>query len=145
MTSIPAADPTADPHGSRRSYRSRTVMGATAGVLTAAVAMGVAQLVAGLAVPEASPVVAVGQGAIDLTPPPVKNFAISTFGADDKNALLIGILVVLAVFAAVTGMLAVRRLAYGYAGLGVFTGIGLLAALTRPTATPGYFVPTVIG
>jgi DMSO/TMAO reductase YedYZ molybdopterin-dependent catalytic subunit len=119
--------------------------GALAGVLTAAVAMGIAQLAAGLTVPQSSPVLAVGQAAIDLTPPAVKDFAISTFGADDKNALLIGILVVLAAFAAVIGMLAVRRLSLGLWGLAVFAAIGLAAALTRPNATPVYVVPTLAG
>jgi DMSO/TMAO reductase YedYZ molybdopterin-dependent catalytic subunit len=119
--------------------------GAVAGVLTAAVAMGIAQLAAGLSVPQSSPVLAVGQAAIDLTPQPVKDFAISAFGVDDKNALLVGILVVLAAFAAVIGMLAVRRLALGLAGLAVFACIGLAAALTRPTATAGYVIPTLAG
>ncbi len=40
---------------------------------------------------------AVGQAAIDLAPPPLKNFAISVFGANDKMALVIGILIVLAI------------------------------------------------
>jgi DMSO/TMAO reductase YedYZ molybdopterin-dependent catalytic subunit len=119
--------------------------GAVAGILTAAVAMGIGQLFAGLTNPESSPVIAVGQAAIDLTPTPVKDFAISTFGPDDKTALLTGILIVLAVFAAVIGMLAVRRLERGLAGLAVFAGIGLAAALTRPDATPGYVVPTLAG
>ncbi len=119
--------------------------GAVAGVLTAAVAMGVGQLVAGLTVAQGSPVLAVGQAAIDLTPLPVKDFAISTFGADDKNALLAGILVILAAFAAVIGILAVRRLALGLAGLAVFACIGLAAALTRPTATAAYVIPTLVG
>jgi len=119
--------------------------GAAAGVLTAAVAMGIAQLAAGFTVAQASPVLAVGQAAIDLTPLPVKNFAISAFGVDDKNALLVGILVILAAFAAVIGILAVRRLALGLAGLGVFAGIGLAAALTRPDATGEYVIPTLVG
>ena len=119
--------------------------GAAAGVLTAAVAMGIAQLVAGLTVGQSSPVLAVGQAAIDLTPLPVKDFAISTFGADDKNALLAGILVILAAFAAVIGILAVRRLALGLLGLAVFACIGLAAALTRPNATAEYVIPTLVG
>ena len=119
--------------------------GAVAGVLTAAVAMGIGQLFAGLTNPESSPVIAVGQASIDLTPPAVKDFAISTFGADDKTALLTGILIVLAVFAAVIGMLAVRRLGRGLAGLAVFASIGLAAALTRPDATPEYVIPTLAG
>jgi DMSO/TMAO reductase YedYZ molybdopterin-dependent catalytic subunit len=118
---------------------------ATAGVLSAAVAMGVAQLAAGLTVPQASPALAVGQAAIDQTPSAIKNWAISAFGTDDKNVLLGGILVVLALFAAAVGMLAVRRLALGMYGLAVFACIGLAAALTRPTATPVYIVPTLAG
>ena len=88
---------------------------------------------------------AVGQAAIDLTPPQVKEFAISAFGANDKPALLGGILVILALYAAVVGMLAVRRLAFGMWGLAIFASIGLAAALTRPTATVGYVVPTLVG
>ncbi|MGH3152361.1 MAG: molybdopterin-binding oxidoreductase, partial [Streptosporangiaceae bacterium] len=127
-------------------HRRRSALaGAVAGVLTAAVAMGIGQLFAGLTNPESSPVIAVGQASIDLTPPALKDFAISTFGANDKTALLTGILVVLAVFAAVIGMLAVRRLERGLAGLAVFAGIGLAAALTRPDATPAYAIPTLAG
>ena len=125
--------------------RPSVLAGAVAGLLAGAVAMGVGQLAAGLTVAQSSPVLAVGQAAIDLTPPPVKDFAISTFGVDDKNALVIGILVILAAFAAVIGILAVRRLALGLAGLAVFAAIGLVAALTRPTATAEYVIPTLVG
>src|SRR6516165_9552289 len=119
--------------------------GAVAGVLAAAVAIGAAQVAAGLTVPEASPVVAVGQAAIDLTPPPVKDFAISAFGTADKTVLLGGILVVLALYAALIGILAVRRLAFGMWGLALFAFIGLAAALTRPDSTAEYVVPTLAG
>ena len=123
----------------------RALAGAVVGVLAAAVAIGAAQLAAGLTVPQGSPVLAVGQAAIDLTPPPVKNFAISAFGANDKTVLLGGILVVLALYAALVGMLAVRRLAFGLWGLALFAVIGLAAALTRPDSTPAYVVPTLAG
>jgi DMSO/TMAO reductase YedYZ molybdopterin-dependent catalytic subunit len=119
--------------------------GVATGLITAAVAMGVAQLVAGITGPQGSPVVAVGGAAIDATPPPLKNFAISAFGANDKTVLVIGILVLLAVFAAVIGVAAVRRLSYGLAGLAVFTLIGLLAALTRPTSGPADAIPVLAG
>ena len=113
MTPLPSAD---------RPPQPSSLAGAAAGILTAAVAMGVGQLAAGLTVPQSSPVVAVGQAAIDLTPLPVKDFAISTFGANDKNALLAGILVVLAAFAAVIGILAVRcGFALGLLGLAIFS------------------------
>ena len=128
-----------------QARHSRTLAGAVSGVLAAAVAMGAAQFASGLGVPQSSPVIAVGQAAIDLTPPQVKDFAISTFGADDKTVLLGGILAILALYAALVGMLAVRRLAFGMWGLAVFAAIGLAAALTRPTATAGYVVPTLVG
>ncbi len=125
--------------------RLRALTGAVVGVLAAAVAVGAAQFASGLGVPQSSPVIAVGQAAIDLTPPAVKDFAISSFGSHDKTVLLGGILVLLALYAAVVGMLAVRRLALGMWGLAVFGCIGLAAALTRPTATAGYAVPTLAG
>jgi len=115
------------------------------GLITAAVALGVGQLVAGLTGSVGSPVVAVGGASIDLTPPPLKDFAISTFGSNDKTALVTGILVLLAVFAAVIGVAAVRRFSYGVAGLAVFTAIGLAAALSRPTAGAADVLPSLVG
>ena len=108
-----------------------------AGLLAAAVAVGVGQLVAGVVAPDSSPVVAVGQASIDLTPPPVKDFAISAFGSHDKVVLVTGILAVLAVFAAIVGVLAMRKLWYGILGLVGFTAIGMTAALTRPGTCAG--------
>src|ERR1700761_9390567 len=136
----PPSGPTAD-----QARPVRVLAGALAGVLAAAVAVGAAQFVSGLGIPQSSPVLAVGQAAIDLTPARVKDFAIATFGAGDKTALLTGILIILALYAAVVGMLAIRRLAFGLYGLAVFAAIGLAAALTRPAATPGYVVPTLAG
>ncbi len=121
------------------------VRGVATGLATAAVAMGVAQLVAGVTGQEGSPVVAVGGAAIDLTPPLVKNFAISAFGTADKTVLVAGILVVLAVFASLTGIAALRRLGYGLAGLGAFTLVGLIAALTRPASGLLDAVPVLAG
>ena len=120
------------PEGPGGRPRFETAFGAIAGLLTAAVALGVGQLVSGLGARQGSPAAAVGEAAIDLAPPPVKDFAISAFGSNDKTALVIGILVLLAVFAAVIGVAAMRRLSYGYAGLVIFAAIGMAAALTRP-------------
>ena len=126
----------------RRDVR-RAGLGAIAGVLAAGTALGVGQLVAGLTGASGSPVVAVGELQIDFTPPWLKNFAITEFGADDKLVLVGGILVVLAIFAAVIGAAATRRMAYGMIGLGVFAVIGLTAAATRPTATVASLLPTL--
>jgi DMSO/TMAO reductase YedYZ molybdopterin-dependent catalytic subunit len=116
-----------------------------AGIIAGGVALGVAQLVAGLISSSSSPVVAVGQLSIDFAPPPVKDFAISAFGSHDKIVLVGGILVVLALFAAAIGIAAVRRPAWGMTGLGLFILVGIIAALTRPHASASDAMPTLIG
>jgi hypothetical protein len=68
----------------------RTVLGALAGLLAAAVALGFAELTAALVGPASSPVIAVGDTVITLTPEPVKEFAIRSFGENDKVVLVAG-------------------------------------------------------
>ena len=119
--------------------------GALAGLVAAAVALGVAQLAAALTGPQGTPVVAVGGVAITLTPEPVKDFAIAHFGSHDKQVLVLGILVILAVFAALIGVLATYRAVYGLAGLAVFGGVGVAAAVTRPAAIALDALPAVAG
>jgi DMSO/TMAO reductase YedYZ molybdopterin-dependent catalytic subunit len=112
-------------------------------MLAAATALGVGQFVAGLTGANGSPVVAVGQLEIDFTPSWLKNFAISDFGSNDKTVLVGGILVLLALLAAVIGEAATRRLSYGMAGLAVFAIVGLTAAATRPDANVASLLPTL--
>ena len=114
-----------------------------AGLLTGGVALGVAELTAAVTGPNGAPVIAVGETAINLTPVPVKEFAIAHFGTHDKAALVAGILMVLAAFAALIGVLAVRRLAYGLAALGVFAAVGVAAAVSQGGALN--VVPTLAG
>jgi DMSO/TMAO reductase YedYZ molybdopterin-dependent catalytic subunit len=128
----------------RRELRF-ALRGALAGFLAAAVALGVAELVAAITGPLSSPVVAVGGVAINLTPIPVKDFAIVHFGSNDKTVLLLGIVVMLAVFALVIGVLAVRWLAAGFAGLAVFGGLGVSAVVSRPSAGLADVLPTLVG
>jgi hypothetical protein len=105
--------------------------GAACGLLAAVAAIGVGQLFAGFTVPAASPVVAVGEAAIDHTPLPVKEWATSTFGTGDKTVLIGGVLVVVFLYAMLVGVLAMRRLTLGFAGLAIFAGIGLATAPKR--------------
>jgi DMSO/TMAO reductase YedYZ molybdopterin-dependent catalytic subunit len=128
-----------------RGLLGTAVTGALAGLLAAAAAIGVAQLVAGVTGPAGEPVIAVGSAAIDLTPIPVKDFAIQHFGSHDKAVLLAGIYAVLALFAMLIGILARRRLAYGLAGLAVFAAIGLAAVGTRPVSGPSDAIPVLAG
>ena len=73
------------------SKRSTTALGAVTGVVAAIVALGVAELIAGIRQQWRSPVIDVGDRVIDNVPPFVKDVAIQTFGTNDKPALLLGI------------------------------------------------------
>jgi len=121
------------------------VLGALSGLLAVAAALGVAQLAAGFTGPAGEPVLAVGGTAIDLTPVPVKDFAIAHFGSHDKAVLLGGILVMVAIFAMGTGIAARRWIGYGLAGLAVFGALGVAAALSRPVSGPVDAAPAVVG
>jgi len=118
---------------------------ALGGVLAAALALGVADAVAGVLAPAASPVSAVGQAFIDLTPGWLKDTAIAAFGTRDKLALLSGMALAITVLAAVAGLLAARRPAAGAALVGLLGAAGAAAALTRPGAGPLALVPSLVG
>ncbi|MEO9222165.1 MAG: molybdopterin-dependent oxidoreductase, partial [Mycobacteriaceae bacterium] len=61
-----------------------------------------------------------------------KEFAIRNFGSNDKNALLLGMAVVMLLVGVVTGLLARIKLAFGIAMVVVLGVVGLLAVLNRP-------------
>jgi DMSO/TMAO reductase YedYZ molybdopterin-dependent catalytic subunit len=111
--------------------RRRWVWPALAGVAAVAFGLGVAELVAGLLAPRASPVLVVGSLMIDLAPPWAKDTAIALFGTGDKAALLVGIGIVLVALAGFAGWLhSVRPL---LARLLIVAGgvFGIVAAMTR--------------
>ncbi|WP_308441791.1 molybdopterin-dependent oxidoreductase [Microbispora siamensis] len=118
---------------------------ALTGLVAGAVALGAAQIVAGLIDPGAAPVVAVGGAIVDATPTGVKEWAIRAFGSNDKPVLLGGIVVVLALVAAGLGLLARRRTAYGTLGLALFGLVGAAAALSRPDAGAAHVLPSLAG
>ncbi len=114
------------------------------GVLATLVGVAAGHLVAAFTEPSASPVLAVGSTVIDLTPTPLKEWAIAHFGSNDKTVLVGSVMVVVLLLAAVAGLLARRRLAYGAALLVVLVAVAAVAALTRPTAGLVDVVPSVV-
>ncbi|MGY3339889.1 DMSO/TMAO reductase YedYZ molybdopterin-dependent catalytic subunit [Streptomyces filamentosus] len=129
-----------------RSKLVRAALGALAGLLAAFTALAVAELVAGAMRPAAGPVTAVGGAVIDRTPAAVKDFAIRTFGENDKTVLQLGILAVLALFAVGLGVLALSRRRAGAAGVLLFGIVGAGAALGRPDSTgAGDALPSLAG
>src|SRR5689334_22556665 len=86
------------------------------GLLATLFGMAVGHLGAALLNPDASPVLAVGSTVIDLTPTPMKEWAIRNFGSNDKTVLVGSVMLGALVLAAIAGLLARRRFALG-AGL----------------------------
>ncbi|MDN5904589.1 MAG: molybdopterin-dependent oxidoreductase [Micrococcaceae bacterium] len=129
--------------------RARTVLRrwphAVAGLVSAGLLFGVAELVAAFFSTSSSPLVALGGAFIDITPPWLKDFAIATFGTNDKLALFISMGIVATLVAAVTGLLARRRFAVAQ-GIILVLAVGMAAAvLSRPATGILDIVPPVGG
>ncbi|WP_418057334.1 molybdopterin-dependent oxidoreductase [Pimelobacter simplex] len=114
------------------------------GVLATLVGIGLAHLVAALTHPASSPVLAVGSAVIDLTPTPLKEWAIRQFGTADKVVLVGSVLVGVLVLAAVAGVLARRRLAVGAGVLVALVGVAVVAVLSRPEAGALDLLPSLV-
>jgi hypothetical protein len=125
----------------------RTAIGwaAFAGVISAAVVLGVAELVSLFAGAAGSPLFAVGSLVIDLAPSGVKEFMIAVFGTGDKAALLalMGILIV--VISAAAGVLELRRPPFGVIVLGLGGIVALIAVITRAGATGFNGIAAIVG
>ena len=120
------------------------VPAAAGGVLATLAGLGVAHLTAALTDPATSPVVSVGSTVIDLTPTPVKEWAIATFGTADKPILIGSVFAGTLVLAGIAGVVARRRFALGAGLLVVLTALAGAAALTRPTAGAADVLPAVV-
>jgi DMSO/TMAO reductase YedYZ molybdopterin-dependent catalytic subunit len=114
------------------------------GLASAALALGITQL---LSVPfgqRADARTAVGSAVIDLTPGPVKEWAIGTFGTSDKLFLTVAVLVVVAAIAALTASWETRRRPVGSVVLALGGVAGCAAVLSRPGAQGVDIIPTVV-
>ncbi|MBB1246666.1 molybdopterin-binding oxidoreductase, partial [Streptomyces durbertensis] len=128
-----------------RETAIRTAQGAASGLLAGYAALAVAELVAALVRPAASPLTAIGGAAVDRTPAPVKDWAIRTFGEQDKLVLQVGMLLTIALFAALLGVLATRRRRTACLAMALFGAVGAVAALGRPDAAgPADALPSLV-
>ncbi|MFD7453714.1 molybdopterin-dependent oxidoreductase [Kitasatospora sp. NPDC059827] len=128
------AAPPPPPSVRRWTRLARAGAAAAAGVAAAVAALGAGELVAAVTGPDGAPVIAVGSTAIDLTPTPLKEYAVRTFGTQDKAVLLGGILLTTALLAALTGWLSARRPRSGATVFAAFGLLGAWAALSRSGA-----------
>ncbi|AKU17420.1 molybdopterin-dependent oxidoreductase [Luteipulveratus mongoliensis] len=130
----------------RRSGRA-----ALGGVVIGAVVLSIAELFAGLLIKmgeskgEPSPVLAVGGAFVDRTPLWLKNFAVDTFGTNDKKALFVGMALVLLGLCCAIGVLLAYRFRLALVALVVLVAVAAAAVLSRPNSGGIDVVPTLLG
>ena len=117
---------------------SRTALaGGLSGFLAGAAAVASSEAATALLTGVTSPLLSVGNRAVDAAPRPLKEFAIETFGTADKPVLIGSVIAAIAVIAIVAGVLGVRR---PKVAVGIFVALIVVAgaaALTDRAATEG--------
>ncbi|MCC3268445.1 molybdopterin-dependent oxidoreductase [Arthrobacter gengyunqii] len=138
---------TASPKSHAHRFRNlrSTLYAALAGILAAATVLAAAELAGAFFTARARPLIALGSTFIDFTPLWLKNFAVETFGTNDKAALFAGMALTIAVLAACAGVLARRRWGLGVAAVVVMGAVMVACVLTRAGASPVDAGPTVLG
>lgn len=121
---------TSDPTTTTIPARRAALAGAAAGAL----ALGVAELLAGILPGATSPIVAVGDLVISLQPPGAKQFVVDLFGEADKLVLNVFIAGVAVGAAALGGVVARTRPWVVPIGAGAFGILALFAGLRDPLA-----------
>lgn len=120
--------------------------GPLVGVVSMAAGLVVAELIAGALAAAASPLVEVGNRVVDVVPEALRDWAISTFGINDKLVLLAGVALLLAVVSSVVGVLAVRgrRVAAVWIVVAVAV-LGAASSLGRGGAGGSAMLATLLG
>ncbi|GAA4070641.1 molybdopterin-dependent oxidoreductase [Microbacterium laevaniformans] len=125
--------------------RASLALAALAGLVSGAVFLGAAELLALLLARTASPILAVGGFVIDIVPQPFKEFAIATFGANDKIALLAGLGLAVVIASAIGGILEYLRSPSGVVIVAIAGVLSTAAVVSRTGVTPLSFLPPVVG
>jgi DMSO/TMAO reductase YedYZ molybdopterin-dependent catalytic subunit len=124
------------------NYRVTTrLQAAGAGILAAVAGLAVSSGISSLLTGVPSPVIAVGNRVIDVTPTPVKNWAIEAFGDADKPILIGSVLAVIVLFAAAAGVIGLRRptIAIGMTAVLGVAALGI-SATDRTASAPAFLV-----
>ena len=116
----------------------------TSGLLAGVAALATGELASGLVADWQSPVVSVAEAVIDAVPRSVKEFAIETFGENDKIALVVGILVFSTIFAMLLGLLGRRRPGVPVVGFAAFACVGVWASQRFPGSSLSSIIPSVL-
>lgn len=116
----------------------------TIGALASLVGAAIAELLSGLAQARLSPVLAIGEAVITLTPGAVAERAIDAVGQLDKPLLIAGVVVGLVVCGGAAGVLMTRNVGAGIAAYVVLSIAPLLAVLSETDGGGGSVAIVVI-
>jgi DMSO/TMAO reductase YedYZ molybdopterin-dependent catalytic subunit len=114
---------------------------ALAGAVSVGAGLGAAEVITGLLALSTSPVLAVGETVIRVTPGDVAEAAISTVGRLDKPLLVAGTIAGAVLLGALAGVLSLRGRAYGPVLLVAMGGAGIAAAMSTPDASTADALP----
>jgi DMSO/TMAO reductase YedYZ molybdopterin-dependent catalytic subunit len=119
-----------------------------AGVVSAGAGLGAGEAVTGLlalgSAPPTSPVLAIGEGVIRVTPGDMAEAAIAAVGRLDKPLLVVGTVLGALLLGGLAGRLALVRRGLGLAVLVAMGGLGMAAVLSTPDASPVDVVPPAV-
>lgn len=137
---------TKKPATRRAESRNRQLLvPAATGVIAAGALFGVAQLLSAFFGAASSPLSSVGSTFIDFTPAWMKNFAIATFGTNDKTVLLLSTAVAAMALSALAGVVARKRFAAGAGLVAAFAIVVAACIITRAGATLPDLLPLLAG
>ncbi|MEU7140162.1 molybdopterin-dependent oxidoreductase [Nocardia sp. NPDC046473] len=114
-----------------------------AGIVSAAAALGVAELLAAFLGPDSAPLNALGATVVDHTPDGLREWAITTFGTSDKTVLYICMAVVAVVVAGLAGAIERTSRAAGSTMLAIFGVVATIVAVGRTSLSGA--LPTIVG
>ena len=117
---------------------------ALAGLVSVGAGLGAAEVATGLLSLSTSPVLAIGEGVIRITPGDIAEAAIATVGRLDKPLLVVGTVLGSLLLGALAGWLSLRRQGAGLAVLVAMGGLGMLAALSPADSSVADAVPPAV-
>ncbi len=118
---------------------------ALSGVLATGAGLALTELLAGLLKVRASPVVAIGETVIAITPGGIAHKIISVVGHADKPLAVTSVVVAILLLGAGLGALWVRQRLFALAGIVAMVVVGMLAVNSRPNTGTSVTVLCLVG
>lgn len=114
-----------------------------AGLAAVSAGLGVAEVLAAILSPTASPLFSAGSLVIDLAPSWLKESVIAVFGTADKPVIIASVALLVAALAALAGLVERAKPPWGRVIVAAVGGLGLVAAMTRAGSSVVSAIPSI--